>query len=58
VNAAGRVLTSTVGSLTTGDLVREIAAWWDGGPELPGCRLVRCAGLPLGVLVHPTGWPA
>jgi methyl-accepting chemotaxis protein-like sensor len=53
VNAAGRVLTSTVASLTTGDLVREVPAWWSGGAHAPGGRLLRCPGLPLGLLVHP-----
>jgi hypothetical protein len=57
VNAAGRVLTSTVPSLTSGDLVRQVPGWWAGGTLPPGCRLVRCAGLPLGVLVHAPGWP-
>jgi hypothetical protein len=51
VNASGRVLTSTVASLTTGDLVREVPAWWSA--DVPGGRLLRCAGLPLGLLVHP-----
>jgi hypothetical protein len=53
VNASGRVLTSTSGALTTGDLVREIPAWWGGGEDTPGGRLLRCAGLPLGLLLHP-----
>lgn len=53
VNAAGRVLTSTVASLTAGDLVRDVPARWDGGDEASGGRLLRCAGLPLGLLVHP-----
>lgn len=53
VSSSGRVLTSTVGSLTTGDLVREVPDWWGGGEVPRGGRLVRCADLPLGVLVHP-----
>ena len=53
VNASGRVLTSTFGSLTTGDLVREVPAWWPGGEDTPGGRLLRCGDLPLGLLVHP-----
>lgn len=53
VSSSGRVLTSTVGSLTTGDLVREVPAWWDGAEEITGGRLLRCASLPLGLLVHP-----
>jgi hypothetical protein len=52
VSSSGRVLTSTVGSLTTGDLVREFPAWWDAGEAPQGNRLLRCAGLPLGLLVH------
>jgi hypothetical protein len=53
VNAAGRVLTSTVASVTTGDLVREVPARWDVAEEAPGGRLLRCPELPLGLLVHP-----
>lgn len=53
VSSSGRVLTSTLDGLTTGDLLREIPAWWGGGEDSPGGRLLRCADLPLGLLVHP-----
>jgi hypothetical protein len=58
VSSSGRVLTSTVGSLTTGDLVREVPGRWDGGDDERGDRLLRCAGLPLGLLVHSVDHPA
>jgi hypothetical protein len=38
--------------------VREVPAWWDGGEDVPGGRLLRCSGLPLGLLVHPVDHPA
>jgi hypothetical protein len=58
VNAAGRVLTSTLPSLTTGDLVRDVPALWDGGTDRSGRRLLRCDGLPFALLVDGEDRPA
>jgi hypothetical protein len=58
VNASGRVLTSTVESLTAGDLVREVPALWGAAPDPSGRRLVRCERLPFGLLVEPQDRPA
>jgi hypothetical protein len=58
VNASGRVLTSTVGSVTTGDLVREVPTLWKGVPDPAGRVLLRCDALPFALLVEPRDRPA
>lgn len=50
--ATGRVVTSCGGPCVTGDLVREVPGWWQGGRLPPGWSLHRCAEVPFGLLVH------